>query len=128
MQQHDKQIYKAIVKTPNLKAVAQSRRVSSNGRTLFLEKQLVIRACMENFPALWQLLQLPSSDRINLKVILGPLWAYKPGSVKHDGLTGRERTVALINSLPTWSRKEGALTHATRSSPTTPPHRTRVSG
>jgi hypothetical protein len=68
---------------------------------------------MENFPALWQLLQLPFSDRTNLKVILGPLWAYRPGGVKHDGLTGRERTVALINSRPTWSRKEGALTHAT---------------
>jgi hypothetical protein len=81
---------------------------------------------MENFPALWQLLQLPSSDRMNLKVILGPLWAYRPGGVKHDGLAGRESTVALINRRPTWSRK-GALTHATRSSTTTPPHRKRVS-
>lgn len=57
----------------------------------------------------------------------GSLTGLRPGGVKHDGLTGWERTVALINRRPTWSRKEGALTHATRSSPTTPPHQTRVS-
>jgi hypothetical protein len=65
---------------------------------------------MEDSPALWQILQVPSSDQMNLKVILGPLWAYRHGGVTHDGLTGRERTVELINRRPTLSRKEGALT------------------